>query len=142
MADLGRTSLWNWEHFRDIWNIMSRWQGEGWYHQKKHPPFNRTLTLLNARPETIIWEIPEAWFNFILAFFSQRQKGNEIHLILKYSYWTNFTNILECFFFFLFFFWPHPQQVEIPGPGIEPGHSSDNVVSLTRCATWELLELS
>ena len=25
-----------------------------------------------------------------------------------------------CLFFFFFFFWPHPQHVEVPGPGIKP----------------------
>ena len=47
-------------------------------------------------------------------------------------------------FFFLFFFWLHPQHVEVSGPGIEPSHSigpnhcSDVVGCLTRCVTREL----
>ena len=28
-------------------------------------------------------------------------------------------------FYFSLSFWPRPQHMEVPGPGIEPGHSSD-----------------
>jgi len=46
----------------------------------------------------------------------------------------------------LFFFFPHPQYVEVSGPGMEPTpqqdprHCSVNTGYLTRWATWELQE--
>ena len=61
-------------------------------------------------------------------------------LILYYADKTNISN-----FCCLLVFWPHPQHVEIPGPGIKPephsrdlSRGSDNVRFLTRGATREL----
>lgn len=52
------------------------------------------------------------------------------------------TNLQKCFsvlfiYLLIYLFWPHPWQVEVPGPGIEPvplqnqSHCSDSAGSLT-----------